>query len=66
MLAVRNLVRAAPRVAAGARQMSVISGPPQVRITFQEKLVHGVVMVVAMSAVPAYILVNLKKYRGLD
>lgn len=44
--------------------MTVVSGPPTVRISFAEKVAHGVALVVGITAIPAWVLVNLKNYRG--
>lgn len=56
--------RAAPQARLGARQMSVIAGPPTVRISFAEKVVHGLVIAGSMLVIPAWVLVNVKHYRA--
>ncbi|XP_044264661.1 uncharacterized protein LOC123011340 [Tribolium madens] len=61
-----TLVRAAPQVRLATRQMSVISGPPRVRISFAEKVIHGVVICGSMLVVPAWVLVNIKNYKARD
>lgn len=47
-----------------SRQMSsVVSSPPTVRISFVEKVAHGLVIGVGCLATPAWVLANLKNYR---
>ncbi|CAG9840482.1 unnamed protein product [Diabrotica balteata] len=46
------------------RNMSAISGPPQVKISAAEKLAHGIALTVGIVTVPAWVLVNIKHYRG--
>ncbi|KAJ8948096.1 hypothetical protein NQ318_008448 [Aromia moschata] len=53
-----------PALGQVSRQMSVISGPPQVKISPVEKAIHGVVIAVGMMAIPAWVLVNIKNYRA--
>lgn len=62
----RIVARIQPVTAQASRNMSVVSGPPQVRISPAEKLLHGALLVGGMLAVPMWVLVNIKKYRGLD
>ncbi|EFA07589.1 uncharacterized protein LOC107398271 [Tribolium castaneum] len=61
-----TLVRVAPQVRQATRQMSAISGPPRVRISFAEKVVHGLVITGSMMIVPAWVLVNIKNYKSRD
>ncbi|KAK9693341.1 hypothetical protein QE152_g34264 [Popillia japonica] len=66
MLAVRSLVKTGAAVAAQqSRQMSVVATRPLVRVSFAEKLVHGVIMTVAYCTIPVWVLVNIRNYRGL-
>lgn len=58
--------RIQPQVAQATRSMTVVSGPPRVRISFAEKVAHGLVMIGGVSAIPCYVLVNLKNYRASD
>ncbi|XP_066245481.1 uncharacterized protein COX8 [Euwallacea similis] len=51
------------RVAQQSRNMSVISGPPTVRVSFAEKVAHGMFITIGLLAVPTYVLVNIKNYR---
>lgn len=61
--ALRVAARFQPNMVQATRKMTVVSGPPQVRISFAEKVVHGIAIVVGISIIPAYVLVNLKHYR---
>lgn len=56
--------RIQPIMGQASRNMTVVSGPPTVRISFAEKVAHGVAIVVGISAIPVWVLVNLKHYRG--
>lgn len=62
------LARAIPQTRqalAQSRQMSsVIASPPLTRISFAEKVVHGVIIAGGCLAIPAWVLVNIKNYRG--
>jgi hypothetical protein len=40
-----------------------ISGPPRTRISFAEKVAHGVLISVCVMATPMYIVANIKNYR---
>ncbi|KAF7284485.1 hypothetical protein GWI33_022077 [Rhynchophorus ferrugineus] len=42
---------------------SVVSGPPTVKISPAEKLVHGLIITGSCMAIPAWVLVNIKHYR---
>lgn len=53
-----------PKMTQAVRNMVVVSGPPQERISFAEKVAHGVAIVVGINIIPVYVLVNLKNYRG--
>ena len=44
--------------------VSVVSSPPRTRISLVEKVAHGLIMTGAMLAVPCWILLNMKVYRG--
>jgi len=48
------------------RYETVVSGPPRTPISTAEKIVHFSVICVAFFATPAYILANIKHYRGLE
>lgn len=52
-----------PNLAQTLRNMNTVSGPPQVRISFAEKVAHGIAIVLGVTATPIYVLVNLKHYR---
>ncbi|VEN48951.1 unnamed protein product [Callosobruchus maculatus] len=58
--------RVQPAAINTTRNMSVISGPPQVRISFAEKMVHGVAIATGVLAIPAWVLFHIRSYRGLD
>lgn len=58
-----RLALQAQKVAQQGRHMSVISGPPQVKISFAEKVAHGLFIVAGMTAIPIWVLVNIKNYR---
>ncbi|KAG8039222.1 hypothetical protein G9C98_003529 [Cotesia typhae] len=45
---------------------SVKCGMPRNRISFVERVIHGVVMCTGFLAVPAYIATNIKHYRGSE
>ncbi|KAG7161205.1 putative Cytochrome oxidase c subunit VIII-containing protein [Homarus americanus] len=49
-----------------AKRTSVISGPPTVKVSFAEKMVHGGVIMVGCCAVPAWVLAHIKEYRGRE
>lgn len=63
MIAARTLMRSNGALQQ-ARQMSVISTPPKVRISFAEKLVHGGAIFLGVLSIPAWVLVNIKNYKG--
>lgn len=46
------------------RAMSVVSGPPRVRIPYWEKMTIGIAMNVIICAPIVYIMANLHNYRG--
>ncbi|CAH1162931.1 unnamed protein product [Phaedon cochleariae] len=48
-----------------SRNMSAVSGPPQVKVSTLEQVVHGVALTVGILAVPMWVLVNIKHYRGV-
>lgn len=62
-VASRFATRITPNVAQATRNMTVVSGPPTVRISFAEKVAHGIALVVGINIVPVYVLVNMKNYR---
>ena len=43
-----------------------ISGPPRTRISFAEKVAHGLLISVCVMFTPMYIMSNLKSYRGKE
>lgn len=47
-----------------SREMSVISTPPKVQVSFAEKVAHGLFIAVGVLTVPAYVLVNIKNYKA--
>ncbi|CAH1101103.1 unnamed protein product [Psylliodes chrysocephalus] len=47
------------------RNMTVLSGPPQVKISTGEKLIHALALSAGILAIPGWVLVNIKHYRGL-
>ncbi|ENN78292.1 hypothetical protein D910_00734 [Dendroctonus ponderosae] len=61
---VPRLAQGAQKVAQQTRNMSVLSGPPTVRISGTEKLLHGLAIAIGMTATPAWVLVNIKHYKG--
>lgn len=61
-----RLLAQAPKVAQQARNMSVLSGPPTVKISPAEKLVHGLIISVGMLTIPVWVLVNIKNYRSTE
>lgn len=63
VVASRIATRIHPNVAQATRKMTVVSGPPKVRISFAEKVAHGIAITVGISIVPVYVMVNLKNYR---
>jgi hypothetical protein len=66
MLSASTLLKAVPQMKVAARQMTVISGPPRVRISFAEKVAHGLLITGSMMAIPAWVLVNIKHYKARD
>lgn len=69
MNATRSLLKVLPesRVALQlqqSREMSAIASPPKVRISFAEKVAHGLFIAVGVLTVPVYVLVNVKNYRA--
>ncbi|KAF0288273.1 hypothetical protein FJT64_013343 [Amphibalanus amphitrite] len=59
-----SLVRLVPAAARAQARSYVVSGPPRVRMSRAEKFAHGVVLFGGVMAVPAWILVHIKDYRG--
>lgn len=57
--------RIATRAQPSIRAMSVISGPPTVKISKAEKMVHAACITVGLFAIPAWVLVNIRSYRGV-
>lgn len=64
--AARVAAKAQSALTQSCRQMSVVSGPPQVRISPAEKAIHGVVITLGIMAIPMWVLVNIKHYRAED
>ncbi|KAL1514240.1 hypothetical protein ABEB36_003527 [Hypothenemus hampei] len=54
----------APKLMHQCRNMSMISGPPTVKVSFAEKVIHGVLILAGISAYPSWVLVNIKNYRN--
>ncbi|XP_075989770.1 cytochrome c oxidase subunit 8 [Anticarsia gemmatalis] len=66
MFAIRSLLRTNPQVfknVAQARNMSAIATPARNKVTTGEMVVLSAVMVIGWSAIPAWVLVNIKNYR---
>ncbi|CAB3258286.1 unnamed protein product [Arctia plantaginis] len=66
MLAVRNLLRTNPQVIRNAvqqRNMSVIAVPARNKVSTGEVIFLSALMVIGWSAIPAYVLINIKNYR---
>ncbi|CAG9855992.1 unnamed protein product [Phyllotreta striolata] len=49
-----------------ARNMSALSGPPQVKISTAERLVHAAILVTGVLATPMWILAHIREYRGVS
>ena len=58
------MTRLVPAAARAPVRSYVVSGPPRVRISGAEKFVHGVALFGGVMAIPAWILVHIKDYRG--
>ncbi|XP_033214207.1 uncharacterized protein LOC117171218 [Belonocnema kinseyi] len=43
---------------------AIVSTPPRNRISFAEKVTHGIIMTAAILAFPLYVSTNLKHYKG--
>jgi len=43
-----------------------VSGPPRTRISFAEKAVHGVLIMIGTLAGPMYILTQIENYKKRD
>lgn len=46
------------------RNISVLSGPPTVRVSPVEKFLHGITFVVGCMAIPTWVLLNVRHYKG--
>ncbi|CRL07483.1 CLUMA_CG020451, isoform A [Clunio marinus] len=46
------------------RGINVVSGPPQVRVSFAEKAVLCLVMAAGWTAIPVWVLGHIKEYKG--
>jgi len=42
---------------------TAVVSPPRVRISFPEKVCHGVAIAIGVLAIPCYIALNIKNYR---
>lgn len=64
------LVRIAPQARQAltqSRQMSsVVSSPPTVRISFVEKVAHGIIIAGGLLFTPVWVLTHIKNYRGIS
>ncbi|CAH0404028.1 unnamed protein product [Chilo suppressalis] len=66
MFAIRNLVRSNAQLAknvAQVRNMSVTATPARNKVSKGELIVLASMMVIGWSAIPAWVLVNIKHYR---
>ncbi|XP_076038021.1 cytochrome c oxidase subunit 8 [Oratosquilla oratoria] len=63
--AVTNVARASNSMVI-AKRTSIVSGPPQNRVSLFEKMAHGFFMSVGIMAIPAWVLVHIKDYRGRE
>lgn len=43
---------------------SFLGTPPRVRVSFTEKMLHGVALYVGLMAIPLYIACNVKNYNA--
>ncbi|CAG9119969.1 hypothetical protein JYU34_007964 [Plutella xylostella] len=69
MLAIRNLLRVTPQVSRNVvqqRSMSAISTPARNKVSKGELLFLSAAMVIGWTAIPAWVLVNIKNYRSKD
>ncbi|KOB78631.1 Uncharacterized protein OBRU01_01903 [Operophtera brumata] len=67
MLAIRNLIKVNNQIlknVAQQRNMSVIATPARNKVSKGEQVLLATLMVIGWSAVPAWVLVNIKHYRG--
>nr|BAM19352.1 unknown unsecreted protein [Papilio polytes] len=67
MFAIRSLVKNNAQVlknVAQQRNMSVVSIPARTKVTKGEMIFLSGLMLVSWCAIPAWVLVNLKHYRG--
>ncbi|KAK8379167.1 hypothetical protein O3P69_019190 [Scylla paramamosain] len=62
--ALSRLPHAANTSLVPVRANHVVSAPPRNKVSFLEKVCHGIVIVTGCSFVPAWVLVNIKEYRG--
>lgn len=62
--AAKIAAKAKPALIQSCRQMTVVSGPPQVKISPAEKVIHAVAIAFGILSLPAYVLVNIKNYRS--
>ncbi|XP_050294850.1 uncharacterized protein LOC126735022 [Anthonomus grandis grandis] len=62
--ACRLAPRAAQKVVQQTRNMSIVTAPPRVKISPAEKLMHGLAISVGCLFIPAWVLVNIKNYKG--
>uniref|UniRef100_U5EGA8 Putative cytochrome c oxidase subunit viii n=1 Tax=Corethrella appendiculata TaxID=1370023 RepID=U5EGA8_9DIPT len=60
---ITKLVPAA-RTAIPSRSINVISGPPRNRVSFGEKVAHGIVIASCLVAYPIWVLGHIKEYKG--
>ncbi|XP_076387852.1 uncharacterized protein LOC143264446 [Megachile rotundata] len=64
MFAVQRVVRHTPRLLKLSENQcrTLMCTPPRVRISFAEKMVHGIVLYVGMMAIPIYVSCNVNNY----
>ncbi|KAI8431433.1 hypothetical protein MSG28_015952 [Choristoneura fumiferana] len=68
MLAARTLLRTNAQIAKNVqkRNMTVIVTPAREKVTKGEQIVLAAAMVVGWTAVPAWVLYNIRAYRHLE
>ncbi|KAG5673815.1 hypothetical protein PVAND_003831 [Polypedilum vanderplanki] len=46
------------------RGHSAVAGPPQVKVSFAEKVVHGAIMFTGWFFIPVWVLTHMREYKG--
>lgn len=57
------LSRQGPRLVQLRGLKHVIGAPPKNKVSYAEKMILGSIMIVAIWALPTYIMVNIKNYK---